>query len=369
MSANTKKMPVGGGSPASNLFQRAAARLGFRKRTAEQVAPVAEQVGPAAAMTVLRASSPPQTRPAAVPSVPVEPAAALRVVERYQSPAALAALLTPRQAESLIGFAKETKGQTADAGGIARLRSEVEARGGELTETAVPGKEGSFTFRIGITGENFNAMPHSQRNEFMASGGYITPPGTRTSNAHTPVSVAADRRIRFPIQPPAGPSWRQYLAYTDSQVAAVEAETGKEFGGELARMHLYDARASLRPTSWRYDGATYDDEQSFRKKFNASLIHCTKFGPWWESPNDPAPALNPNAMTAEMFLKLRRDGLDTKLKRAMADQWGGRVARAELKRALETASDAMYLALLESWGFEIAEFFPDEWVWPVGYKH
>jgi hypothetical protein len=141
-----------------------------------------------------------------------------------------------------------------------------------------------------------------------------------------------------------------------------------EFGGELARIHLFDARCSMRPSSWRYDGATHEDEDRFRRKFQKSLWDCVNFGPSNETPNDPAPPLNIGAMQADFFLKLRRDGLDTKLKRIMADRFGGRVARAELKRALETASDATYYALLESWGFEINQFFPDEWVWPVGYK-
>lgn len=363
----------------SSFFNRAKARLFGGSPPAAKPAASESPAGPApggVASQLTREYQIHRAAPATAPARAVTPAPS--VVHAVAAPEFLVAgrpgkfaLEDTPELVALVSGKKPAK--PAD---LAKFRAELAHRGMAVEDVPSPMPRGKSTSRVVCSREAFEAMSHSDRNAFMAAGGAVRDVGFKKHyEGESPTAIANKRRVKFPVQPVAGRTWQQFMAFSKEAVDAYAEKTKHQETGELARIHLFDAYDSLSPASWRYDGPRggiggigggidYSKKRiEFREKFKTSLGHCRDFGPYQGTPNDPAPPIDSTALTAADFLAMPEKAV-LRLKRVMEGQSIGRNIRAELKRAFETASDSMQTALLGEWEYELFERFPDEWVWP-----
>lgn len=210
--------------------------------------------------------------------------------------------------------------------------------------------------RVVISRIKFDALTHSERNEIMAAGVNLFDEPT---SPKTPTGVSSSRKMTFPMPPKKGRAWKQFMAFTAAQVKEFADITANKRTGVDSRQEWVDARASMSPGNWRYqnDGAEKQRE-AFRNKFIETSGHCNNFGPHSDTPNDPAPPVEPGAMTARDFVSLTGEAL-SQLKKIMEIGVLGRNSRAELKRAYREASAAQIIALEGMFKRELG-LFPEE---------
>ena len=256
--------------------------------------------------------------------------------------------------------------KAATPAALANYRAELQARGMDVVDEPAAHRGAKPKVRVFATLETFHQFDNMQRAAFFANGGGLSQ-SHRGGHLAAPTEVAAERRMKYPVQPPEGPGWREFMAMTPTQVKAYENLTEQAHAGILARIHVFDAFSSIFRTSWRYDGAS-NMMDPFHTKFKKSLRHCANFGPHTESPNDPPPPVNENDPGAEFFVNMRPEAVE-RLKVNMRMASHGRNSRAQLKRACELAPDAVQEAMLSVWDEELTKIYPSEWIWPSNSKH
>lgn len=207
----------------------------------------------------------------------------------------------------------------------------------------------------------FEKLTPHEKGSMMAAGGKLTdrePP-------KTPSQISAEREMTFPTQPNSTRTAAEFMAFSDAQVRSLVSDMEKREGKEL-RQEFYDANASLAANSWRHyevkDNGGFkslsDYRQAFYQKFKLAFPALQRWGSLSETPNDPAPPVSPNAMTARQWLELDT-GAAKHLSDLMRMQVLGRNSRAELKRAYRAGSPAEKEALMANFGYSLG-LFPAE---------
>ena len=257
---------------------------------------------------------------------------------------------------ALIGFV--TGKIPSDPAKLASYRSELEQRGMVVEQVQMPGSLQKLQTRVTMDRAAFSALPSAQQGEVMRSGVTL-----RERKAFpTPSEEAQSMELTFPHQPKSQRTAQQLMNLSASEVKKVTEETADEKNGRERRQEIFDAFDSYAGGHWGNTSGVNDDggRMAFYKKFADVIRYCNLYGPRESTPNDPAPPVDPKAMTAGQWLMLAASVSDS-LRAKMQGQSSGRLIRAELKRAYENASATERAALLGEFGAGLRAF-PKEFI-------
>lgn len=333
-----------------SFFERAKQRV-FGKRdaaTPTAAAPV-RVANPAAAMT--RAIAEEKRNLGAYP----QPAAAVKPPVSVVRTAPVGASF-PQQSATQSPYPKADVGllikivtervKTPDAD-RARSAEELQARGFIVAGNSVT-----------VERDHFGQLSPKSQGEVLRAGAKI---GERKARP-TPTEEAQAMELTFPPEPKKTRTWQQLMNLADSEVKKITEETADDYSGRERRREIWDAFDSQSPTHWNNPDWSHskDTRMAFYKKFSDAISYCILYGPSESTPNDPAPPIDPKAMTAGQWFALGasvRAGLLAK----MQLKEPGRLIRAELKRAYQSASSTERMALLVDFGNGLRAF-PEEFI-------